>query len=737
VTSQASARPRSLTETLRTLDADSLAVALARRPDLLTPAPRDLTDLATRASSPASTVRALDALDAWQRDVCEALAALPDPSTLPDLAQLLHSDIEVVATAVDELRRRLLVWGDDDALHLVRAAREHFEPYPAGLAPPSSRPLPDAVIESSLAACGDTVRPVLDRLLWSPTGAVRNADRPVTVETARSPVELLLAHQLLRPMNADTVVLPREVALHLRGHRLFPVPASPTPPEVTGRSRTPALVDKAAAGAAFGLLHDVDLVVLAMEAAPHRLLRAGGLATRDVAALARSLGTDPAHAGFVVECAAAAGLVAAGAGLRLLPTSVYDRWVAFDAARRWRDLAEAWLGVPRHIGLATEPGAHVLGPEADAQTAPVLREQLLQLLTTCGRGCVPDLAELEAALAWRRPRLTRIGSNLATVLAWTWREAAWLGLTALGAVSSYSEVLPDPSSPMPARLADLFPAPVHTVVIQSDLTAVAAGPLEPAIAADLRLLADQESRGGGGVFRFSATSLRRGFDAGWSAQQIGDWLSQHSTTGVPQPLAYLIDDLARQYGSIRVGPALSYVRTLDDAQAAALLAHPDATLLQLRSVAPGLLVSSADPYDVVEFLRGLGHTPSAEDESGRAVTTPARMRAPAPPRRDSAAGSSAAEVGREILAGEHHARRSQSPAVTESTLSTLQRAVREGRDVTVAYVGADGVSTVREVRPVQVQAGVLQARARDTSRELSIALSRISDVIDGAERHLE
>ena len=43
---------------------------------------------------------------------------------------------------------------------------------------------------------------------------------------------------------------------------------------------------------------------------------------------------------------------------------------------------------------------------------------------------------------------------------------------------------------------------------------------------------------------------------------------------MPQPLAYLVDDVARRHGSIRVGPAGSYLRIDDAAEAAALLTHP-------------------------------------------------------------------------------------------------------------------------------------------------------------------
>lgn len=729
------ARARTLTEALRSLGRDQLVRVFESRPDLAFPLPRDLADLSVRATTVTSTARALDALNAWQRDVCEALAALPDPASSEQVADLLGQPGGVVADVLTELRLRLLLWGEPDRLHLVRTVREYFEPFPAGLAAPSPRPLSVQAVEAAIAACDEKARTVLERLLWSPTGAVRNADRPVTEQSARSPVELLLALQLLRPLDAETVVLPREVALHLRHGRLFPEPASPTPPAVTGRSRDPGLVDKAAAGAAFGLLHDIDLAVQSIESVPHRLLRTGGLSTRDIAALARSLGTDTAHAGFVVECASAARLVGSGSNLCLLPTPEYDRWVNRDAASRWQTLVDAWARAPRYFARGAEPGAHVLGPEADAVGGPVLRRQVMELAVTAGIGTGVELDSLVAAVGWHRPRAARgSGVGLGTLVEWTWREAAWLGLTGVGAVSSYAEVMLAPHEPMPTRLADLFPAPVDRIIVQSDFTAVAPGPLRHAIASELRLLADQESRGGGGVYRFGAASLRRGFDAGWSAAEMHAWLEQHSTTGVPQPLAYLIDDIARQYGSIRVGSALSYVRTADDSQTAALLAHPDAPMLGLRTVAPGVLVSSADPYELVTFLRGLGHTPAVEDESGRTISAPPLLRASSG-RRDADPGFvPATEAADAMLAAEHRAGRpsaAETQISTDATLHLLQTATSAADLVRVCYVGPDGTPVERALTPLDLSSGLLRAVDRDSAQVLSIPLARISAVQRG------
>ena len=171
-------------------------------------------------------------------------------------------------------------------------------------------------------------------------------------------------------------------------------------------------------------------------------------------------------------------------------------------------------------------------------------------------------------------------------------------------------------------------------MIQADLTAVAAGPLSHGVAAELRLLADQESRGAAGVFRFSAGSLRRAYDRGWSAADVHRWLTRHSATGVPQPLAYLVDDSARRHGSIRVGPAASVLRVDHEAQTAALLNHPRAAELGLRQVAPTVLVAAVEEPELVALLRDVGHAPVVEDAAGRALRPPDRLRATAPAHTD-------------------------------------------------------------------------------------------------------
>ena len=166
-------------------------------------------------------------------------------------------------------------------------------------------------------------------------------------------------------------------------------------------------------------------------------------------------------------------------------------------------------------------------------------------------------------------------------------ESAVLGVTGLGGLAGPGRaLLAGDEDAAVAALAALLPSPVSQVVLQADLTAVAPGPLESTVGRRLHLLADVESRGGATVYRFTAGSLRRALDQGWSAHEVHAFLDEVAATEVPQPLRYLVDDTARTFGSVRAGHAESYLRADDETVLAGLLHHPKAAALRLRRLAP-------------------------------------------------------------------------------------------------------------------------------------------------------
>ena len=93
------------------------------------------------------------------------------------------------------------------------------------------------------------------------------------------------------PRDGDTVVLPGEVGLALRGGRTTTEPVDEVPTLAT-RARDPALVARTAAGAAFDVVRRMELLLDHWGVEPPSVLRSGGLAVRDLKAVARELHVD-------------------------------------------------------------------------------------------------------------------------------------------------------------------------------------------------------------------------------------------------------------------------------------------------------------------------------------------------------------------------------------------------------------------------------------------------------------
>src|SRR5699024_7948842 len=129
--------------------------------------------------------------------------------------------------------------------------------------------------------------------------------------------------------------------------------------------------------------------------------------------------------------------------------------------------------------------------------------------------------------------------------------------------------------------------------VQGDLTAVVPGRPDADLRALVELVADVESRGPGMTVRFSSDSVRRALDV-MDAEELLEQLAAASLTALPQPLEYLVRDVARSHGSVRIGPAGAYLRSEDPAALARLLTHPELTHLDLHTLAPTVLVARAD-----------------------------------------------------------------------------------------------------------------------------------------------
>ncbi|MFI2187651.1 helicase-associated domain-containing protein [Streptomyces sioyaensis] len=831
--------PRTLAEELRTRPDGGLVGLLRARPDLLSPVPGDVTQLATRAGTRASVVRAVERLDRFVLQTAEALAVAPDPCPYDTLGALMGGDAgdrSVAAElprAVAELRAQALVWGPDDRLRLVRTARELLapsaaHPSPTGLGPTvteavagmSPGRLQEIIAAAGLPATHDPVTAaaaltglfrdrdrmaalldtapaesvaVLDKLLWGPPyGGV--TDRPAPH------LQWLLDRGLLLPAGARNVVLPREVALQLRGGRAHRTTEPAPPPLSPTTERDPQLVDNAAASQAFTALATVEELLKEWDLGGPAVLRAGGMSVRDLKRTAAALDTTEQLAAFWLELSYGAGLIASDgeADERFAATPAAEEWLQLPDPERWAALVAGWLRAsrtPGGVGTADAKGRALaaLGPHLDRSPAPEVRRRALALLADLPPGTSVPATAVLARLQWERPlrggrpaagqvsadgagdAAGRAGApapadDLRSRLAqWTLTEAELLGVTGRGALSSHGRSLldipADTGAPTPAetdaaaaraaaRLAPLLPEPLDHVLLQADLTAVAPGPLHRPLAEALGVLADIESKGGATVYRFTPGSVRRALDAGRSAAELQEFLTAHSRTPVPQPLAYLIDDVARRHGHLRIGAASAYVRCDDDALLSEILADRRAAPLRLRRLAPTVLAAQTAPDQLLDGLRAMGYAPAAESAAGDVLiaradsyrTPPRTAPTPVPDGPPSPDPTLLAAAVRAIRAGDLAATAERKPVhapapapgslprtTSAETLATMQAAVLTHSALWIGYVNADGAASQRVIAPVRVEGGFVTAYDHTADEVRTYPLHRITGVAELAD----
>jgi hypothetical protein len=830
----------SLADHLRSLPDDALAALLQLRPDLVVPVPADLAALAVRAQSRGSVSRALDALDQFTLQILDAARLTRDPSddrTSVDAVLAIAAspaqgaDPATVRAALDRLRALFLVYGPERSLQVVPTVDEVCQPYPAGLGRPAAELDPrsaelvadPARLRRTLLSAPPPARAILDRLAAGPPvgtlppGALRDqpardasgtaaTSGPDGVTDSATTVRWLVENALLVPISdADSspggaaVELPREIGLLLRRDTGPLGRLQPQPPALSAPAREPKAADSAGTGQAMETVRHTEALLESLAAEPAPLLRSGGIGVRDLRRLARATGVDEPTCGLLLEVAYAAGLIGevdlpgavttrTGADHQVLPTAGYEVWRSASLAQRWDHLTRAWLTMSRQPGFIGQRDDRdrpitALSAEVERSGAITARRATLAVLADLEPGAAPSPDEVLGLLAWRAPRRSK-GREPAhrEVLA----EAAVLGVTGLGALTSYGRLLladdtaaasrsttagedplgvrlnaaeaaGEPSTAVRA-LDALLPAPVDHFLVQADLTVVVPGPPEPMLAAELEAMAEPESAGAASVHRVTEASVRRALDTGYAADDLHALFKRRSRTAIPQGLTYLIDDVARKHGGLRVGSAGAYVRSDDAALLTEVLADRQLVVLGLRRLAPTVLVTPYQVGRMLNALRDAGYSPVPEDATGAMVLTrPKARRAAARPsvasriadplatpkltrprllgiveqiRRGDAAMRAARRAPATVRGanGRNGAGLVQVHAHTQA-LAVLQQAVRDKSLVWVGYVDAHGATATRLVRPVSISAGYLRAEDERTEMLHTFALHRITAAV--------
>ncbi|GAC68337.1 helicase-associated domain-containing protein [Gordonia soli] len=771
----------SLAEDLARRPDDALADLLALRPDLASPPPQGSAVLGQRALSAASITLAGEDLDLLSVAVLEMVIALgtdagrreilapvPAAAVLDALAD--RADRADLEARLDLLLRRALVWGDRDRLETA-AHTPSALPWKAHHLTGPLAGMDAAHLRSLLADVDERQRGLLETLSRGPALG-RSRDAAPDADPAQ-PVPRLIAAGLLARVDEQTVELPPMIGQILRDEpplrvddlRAPDLHATDVNVDGPARSRkfTAAELEGAAGGEALELIRHATSLLTVLGATPAAVLRSGALGVRELRRLGKATGLSQPRLALVVELLSYLRFIDVGfpdpppaddAGEQAFaPTPASDSWVHQSPDRQWSVLLGAWLELPRRPWQVGEPDrdgtAHpALSADLHDAYAPVQRRLVLEVLAT-GRPAVPVTTDaLTAALAWHHPRHLRRFSR--RVVEETLREARELGVVAHGALTAVGRAaLTDGDGEITEKqilvaMGKALPTPVDHFLTQADLTLTVPGPMTPELAEQVDLVADLESGGAASVYRVTEASVRRALDAGRSSSELITMFTAHSRTPVPQSLTYLIEDVARRHGQLRVGVASAFVRCEDAATLAAVLRSDAAEPLALRALAPTVAVSPAEVRTVIDALRAAGFAPAGEDSSGSLVdlrergsrVTVSRQRRHRAPRRTTPSADQLSQVVSRIRS--HDRAVSVRPAVGdqpvravgggESATALIQLALRVDRPVRVGYVDAHGSASRHVVVPRTLGAGQLVAADPDTDEEQRFSLHRITSV---------
>jgi hypothetical protein len=351
-----------------------------------------------------------------------------------------------------------------------------------------------------------------------------------------------------------------------------------------------------------------------------------------------------------------------------------------------------------------------------AVMADGFRDVLPDGLRTPDGGILPlpawlDAYPLDAAWPDRARRLQRIGT-LWGLFDDSGAEFAWTASLRRG----------DPADA--SAMAAYLPPEIDRVYLQADLTAIAPGPLAPALDLRLRAIAHRESRAQASTYRFTAQTLGAGMTEGETAESIRDFLARISLTGIPQPLDYLIESTAARHGLIRVrGDAASGRTRIESADRAILDTMAVDQALRPLGLLPeaGALTSRVGRDAVYWTLADARYPVVALDDTGRPVAMNRRA--------GNAAGDGEPSPGERYARLIATLRSGHRTDGDEAWLGReLEQAVRSRAEIVVVVRMPDGSERSLTLEAAGLGGGRLRGRDRAADIERTLPVSSIVSV---------
>lgn len=701
-------------------DADFESFVRTRR-DLLQPESPTIPALAAAASSRIGVSRGIEALSAAELEVGIALAKAA--RTSPDIAvgENPHIDPTLAEVALPQLRDLGLAWPAESSEAGPSVAGSSESPVSAGTWRIQSEAitlLPTSAADSARA---------------QPWRQYENGSAPDS--TAES-----IPQPLIRNSEQAGVA---EVISSLRG-----------------------LVDELAA-------------------TPISRLTSGGISKRDVSRLARTL--DLGLEQTITLLLAAKSLRLIG----VLEDALDPQWTATDdaadvlagdRAELWATLVTSWLRESLDVTqlaagasenerltvLATPKKSLFKGFAQSVPAMPLLRSTVLAVLADIGLGSARSAEWVHAQVLARRPLIPAHGFAVTEAVLHTCvslglattplQKPAHFGPSGFGlrlaqglAAAMAVQAAEDPSIAPLGLGVDGLEVPgelvlsvreglgteVESVLIQSDLTAVATGPIDPRVHHILRRFAVVEARGQGTVYRIDAETIEDSMQSGLSPDDALAELAEISAEELPSTLEFLVRNTASKLRRVQVAGARSILIVDDPVDLDVILSDQAMLPAGLERLAPTVAIGQLGPERTMHLLESaehhaLLHSPTGPARRRRVITQSepeVHLRKRARVTDD--------HLGEYIRILRSPGARTQPEASTAEPLGHMDRlreAAEAKRRVTIRLADSHGNERVIEMRPATVNGGRVRGTVTSTGAEASLAIARIVSVVLAPEQ---
>ena len=450
-------------------------------------------------------------------------------------------------------------------------------------------------------------------------------------------------------------------------------------------------IDRDASLAIFDIIQALTELIFELEQRFIREVGKRGVGLPDIKRLANHLRKPNDYSKQVFELAQFVQL-AEVEGSRWQLGEQAEHWITWSDRERWVHLAKCWLSL-----LGEEAASELLAIDP-TQSFSAQLAKVYPFADSTATNRIKKVAEIA--------NLIGLVSNS--------QATSWLALLATNSLQEASRL----------AIAGL-PTAAEKLIIQADLTLIAASPLPTELEIRLRRFVDTEQIGVASTYRLSALSVSNGLETGLSIGEIRELLLSLSGKDLPQPVDYLLREAEQRFARLKVQATKSGAHSQIFSADSILLAeiHNDQRLkpFALHFDEQGNLHSRFEAELVYFALREANFVAVRVDEKGQ-VLSPQKLSS------INTVSEKKQSIAEDIARMREADTLGTSDPEEDDLLRQIQLAIKYKAKMQIVLTTANGEQVEFLVEPVGVANGRLRAKDRKADLERTLPLSSIVSI---------